>query len=84
MGKQPRAHVPPHLPGAEDLGDGAVGLSAPDLQLEEAIPGGVEPLGKEEILFGIGVDVGDAPAIGDDLHRPLQSRKPEGLLRSRQ
>jgi hypothetical protein len=68
------------LGSQDDPDHDAVALAAPDLRLEDAISGGVEALGEEEVAFGLGVDVGDAPAVGDDFCGPGESGEVQGGL----
>ena len=64
--------VPLELPRAQDLGHRARRLPAPQLELEEPVTGGVPALGEEQIMFGLGVDVRDPPAVHEDLDRLVE------------
>ena len=52
--------------GAEDLGELAGGVAADGVHLEEAIAGGDEALGEDEVIDGAGVEVGDALRVAGD------------------
>jgi len=57
----------------EHLGEPPLPRPAPDLHLPETVLGGHEPLREEEIVLGLGVDVGNAPAVaqhGDRAREP--------------
>jgi hypothetical protein len=45
----------------------------PEFHLEEAILGGDDTLGKEEIVLVLGVDVSDAPTIAQDVNGMFES-----------
>src|SRR5205823_497520 len=55
------------------LGHLADARAAPQVDLEEAVLGGDEALGKEQVVGILRVDVGDAPAVAQDLDRLLQA-----------
>ena len=80
------AEVALQLARAEDLGHRAGGAAPPHLELEQAILGGEVALRQEEVDLVLGVDVVQAPAIADDLHRLRQARHREaggrGALRA--
>jgi hypothetical protein len=52
--------------GAEDLGEGAGGVAAEGVHLPEAVLGGDEALGEEEVVERGGADVGDAVGVALD------------------
>ena len=70
---QPRPDVALELAGTENLRDGARRLPPPHLELEQPVAGRRVALGEEEVRLVLGVDVVDAPAVGDDLHRRLEA-----------
>jgi hypothetical protein len=67
--------------GAEDFGDGAGGLAAPDFELKEAVARDVVALGEEEVVFVFRVDVGDAPVVLADFDGLSEAGKLDGFLR---
>ena len=76
--EEAEADVALELVGAQHLGDGAGGLGAPHLELEEAVARGRVPLREEEVVLGLGVDVVDPPPVADDLDGGLQAGDGEG------
>ena len=70
---QPGPDVALELAGPENLRHRARRLPPPHLELEQPVAGRRVALGEEEVRLVLGVDVVDAPAVGDDLHRRLQA-----------
>ena len=79
--EEAEADVALELAGAQHFGDGARGLRAPDLELEEAVAGGGVPLGEEEVVLGLGVDVVDSPPVANDLDRGVEAGNGQALAR---
>jgi len=65
---------------AEHLGQASQPPTAPEVDLPEAVPRGVEALRTEGVVAAGGVDVRDAPPVDDDSRRLCQTRQDEGLL----
>ena len=76
---QPRPDVALELARPENLRHRAGRLPPPHLELEQPVAGRRVALGEEEVRLVLGVDVVDAPAVGDDLHRRLQAGKLQAL-----
>ena len=66
----------------EDLRHGPGRLTSPEFELEESVTGRIPPLGEEEVVLGLGVDVADAPSVHEDLDRFVEAGEIEtgGLL----
>ena len=71
--EQPRRNVPIEGFAPRDLGQGARGLSPPQLELEQPVARGIPSLGEEEVLLRRRIDVRYAPAVGEDLDRLRQA-----------
>jgi hypothetical protein len=71
---QPRPDVALQLLATEDLGNGTRRLSPPELELEEPIARRGVPLGEEQVVLRLRVDVIDAPGVAQDFDRLLESR----------
>ena len=67
--EQAVSHVPLQFLGAENFRHSAGGLAPPEFKLKQPVPRRIKSLGKEEVRFILGIDVGDAPVVLDDLHR---------------
>lgn len=65
-----------HVVGPQYVGELAESASAPQVDLEEALAGGVEALREEHVVLVVGVDVGYAVAVLDQLDRRPQARHP--------
>ena len=52
-----------------DLGHCSSDTPAPDLKLEQAVSCGVIALGEKQVVLILGIDVGNAPAVGQDFDR---------------
>ncbi len=59
--------------GAEAGGEQAEAALAPEIDLPEAVTGGVVALDEEGVVFGGGADVGDSPLVDQDPGRRLQA-----------
>ena len=76
---KPGSDVAVELASSEDLGHRSRRLSAPELELEETIPSGGVTLREEQVALVLGVDMVDAPAIGEDLDVGFQAGDGETL-----
>ena len=76
---QPRPDVALQLAGPENLRHRARRPPPPDLELEQPVAGRRVALGEEEVRLALGVDVVEAPAVGDDLHRGLKPGELQAL-----
>ena len=78
--EQAGADIPPNFPRPEDLRDRAGGLPPPQLELEEPVTHRRVSLGEKQVVFRLGVDVGNSPAVPEDLDALLQTRNGDRLL----
>jgi hypothetical protein len=76
---KPRPNVPLDLLRPKNFGDCARRLPPPDLELEQPIPGRVVALSEEEIVFGIRIDVIDAPSVSKHLHGAFEAAHAQRL-----
>ncbi len=76
---QARADVALQRLGSEDLGDGAGGLPAPDLELEQAVARRRVALREEQIRLVLRVDVIDAPTVAQHFDRGREPADPQGV-----
>ena len=56
-----------------DLRQRSRGLAPPQLELKEPVAGDVIPLGEEEVVFVPCIDVGNTPAVAEDLDGLIQA-----------
>ena len=81
---KPRSDVPVELASSEDLRDRSRRLAAPELELKETVSSGGVTLREEQVVLVLGVDVIDAPAVGEDLDVGFQAGDAETLIGLRQ
>ena len=55
-------------------------MPAPQLELEQAVARGRIALSEEQVVLVLGIDVVDAPAIGEDLDLVLEAGHAETLV----
>ena len=71
--QQARANITVERLGALNLGHGTGDPTTPDFELEQTVAGRVIALGKEQVVLVAGVDMGDAPAVGQDFDRFVEA-----------
>ena len=68
-------------PGATgDLGQPPGADPAVEVELPEAVLSVAEALGEPQVVPGLGVDVGNSPAVAADLDRALEALQPQAPL----
>src|SRR5581483_7681970 len=72
--KEPRGAILGEIAGPEIGGELAEAALAPEIELPQPVAPGVEALHEEHVAAGRGVDVGNPPAIDDDLGGPFEAR----------
>ena len=72
--QHPREGVTAHVVLAQNLGQPALSVPPPHLELPHPVLGHHESLGEEEIGGVLRVDVGHAEPVADDLHRLVRAR----------
>ena len=65
--EQPGRPVAGQVLGAQDLGEPAEPPAAPQVELEQPVPGGVEALGAEQVVLGLRVQVRYAELVDQHL-----------------
>ena len=78
--EQPCAMIAGDSSGAEDFRRRAGSLGTPDFELKQPVPRGVVALGKEQVVFGFGINMGNAPFVLENFHRPVETVDGESLL----
>jgi hypothetical protein len=69
-------HVGRERGGAEQLGEGPVGLAPAHVHLEQPVLGVDRPLEEEQVVAAVGEDVGEAVGVADDPGGPLKAGQP--------
>src|SRR5207244_13604520 len=71
--EQPGESIPGDVRRAEDLCEPPFADSPPQIHLKESVLRGDEPLGEEEVVLRLRVDVRHAPPIASHFDRTIQT-----------
>ncbi len=66
-------HVTGQSGGAEDFGEASLAGAFPEFHLKETILSGDDALGEKQVMLVLGVDVGDSPAVAEDIDFSLET-----------